>query len=334
MLDCMLVFFLLFNTLKLLSAIILLADLLPTNWVARAYLYELPYDFGLGGITLYLVGISQTISQCHPVAGWLPSPIVVDVIGCAALFFPFIVSVPVSVVAGAFAESDLATAEIMVRVAHIAWCVWTFSIGGGVFYMVFRLVRILTSHHKSRSNRNYAVVKTGIVKIQVIGGTFVVCLWGFATVILLYIVLRDQIMANGAVCVFFAIAWSYIGAITSFIAQISAVISPKSTQNAALRKSRSSEDAISGSAITSTCPDHGGLLGQSTEDHAAVTFYDESRDDAILDAIKVGDIHKEWLLREKVQWESGDDYSVHEWYKRRGSDASHISQLELTAHRK
>ena len=73
---------------RLVTSIVLLVDISPGNWIARScnyfslnfrvtllpemnschlVVYEISWSFGLAGITLYLIGIGQTISQVRGV---------------------------------------------------------------------------------------------------------------------------------------------------------------------------------------------------------------------------------------------------------------------------
>ena len=120
---------------------------------------------------------------------------IVDIVGTTAVLFPFITSLAFPITAGALAESNLPLAEVFVRLTYIAWSFWTGTVGAAVFFTGIRLVRILRAYHKqSRGNRNYAAVQAGIYKINLMIGLCSACLLGFATFLLLYSILRDQIM--------------------------------------------------------------------------------------------------------------------------------------------
>ncbi|KAI9498119.1 hypothetical protein BDB00DRAFT_499456 [Zychaea mexicana] len=332
--DSMIIFFIMFNSLRLLSSVIIITDALPGNWIARSYLFEIPWDFGLGGITLYLIGIAQTISQSHSVSSWLPSPLVVDIFGSTALFLPFVCSVAVAVTAGALAESDLPTAEIFVRLTYIAWFLWTGIIGCSVFYAGVRLVRILRSYHKkARYGPKYTAVKSGIYRIQMMVASFVVCLWGFATFLLLYSILRDQIMTNTAANIFLSIPWHFLGGITTLVVQISVMVSPKSKSNPALKSKSSSGETNNATSETgvSTAPDQENVGGSTI---GAVTTMFQDDNEAILNAIKASDSkHKQQSSPYELSW-ANKKFSTHFFINkvpiRRASDAS--SQLELTSY--
>ncbi|KAI8138693.1 hypothetical protein BJV82DRAFT_630195 [Fennellomyces sp. T-0311] len=323
----MLVFFIFFNSLRLLSSAVLLVDLAPGNWIARSYIFEIPWDFGLGGITIYLIGIAQTISQSSSVSGWLPSPLVVDIVGSAALILPFISSLAITITAGALAQVNLPVSEAMIRLTYVAWFLWTALIGSAVFYAGYRLVRILHVHHmKFRNDPHYNAVKAGIYKIQMMVATFVICLYGFATFLLLYAILRDPIMTNTTVNVALSVPWTFLGGVTTLIAQVSVIVSPKVRSNAALR-SKTGNSTGGTTTGSTTIPDQN-LQGGSTIGAVTTTFQNDN--DAILNAIKEND--QQWIPHDQAR--KSKKYEPHFFIKRmssrRPSNAS--SQLELTSY--
>ncbi|KAG2224298.1 hypothetical protein INT45_012866 [Circinella minor] len=302
---------------RLLSSVILVADVLSTNWVARSYLYEIPWDFGLAGITIYLIGIAQTISQAsrQSISGWLPPPLIVDIIGSTAVIFPFITSLAFPITAGALAESNLPLAEVFVRLTYIAWSFWTSVIGAAVFFTGTRLVRILQAYHKqSRSNRNYAAVQAGIYKIYLMIGLSSICLWG--------------------------ILWQYLGGITSLGLIISVFVNPTTRNKNAALKSKSStgtnNEGTFGTGATSTVPDQhydGGFEGSTIH---AMTVTIQNDNEAILNAIERNNNKNRsssWIIlddgkqsRKSKKFRSY--FNINRIPVRRASDES--SQMELT----
>ncbi|KAI7858371.1 hypothetical protein BDC45DRAFT_498198 [Circinella umbellata] len=339
--EGLLLFIVLFNILRLLSSVILVADVLSTNWVARSYLFEIPWDFGLAGITIYLIGIAQTISQSHSVSGWLPPPLIVDIIGTTAVIFPFITSLAFPITAGALAESNLPLAEVFVRLTYIAWSFWTSVIGTAVFFTGIRLVRILRAYHKqSRSNRNHAAVQAGIYKIYFMIGLFSICLWGFAIFLLLYSILRNQIMSNTAASIFLSVLWQYLGGITSLGLYISVLVNPTARKKNEALKSKSStgtnNEGTSGTGATSTVPDqhYGGGFEGSTIHAMSVTIQNDN--EAILNAIERNNNKNRsssWIILDEGKQSHkskkiGSFFNINRLPARRASDES--SQMELT----
>ncbi|KAI9245210.1 hypothetical protein BDA99DRAFT_528264 [Phascolomyces articulosus] len=335
----MLLLFVIFNTLRLVSSVILITDVLSTNWIARSYIFEVSWDFGLAGITMYLIGIAQTISQSHSVSGWLPRPSIVDFVGSMLLFLPFTTSLAFPISAGALAETNLPLAEIFVRLTYVAWFVWTGIIGGCVLYTGARLVRILLSYHKqSRHKSNHAAVRAGIFRIQIVVGLFTVCLWGFAIFLLLYSILRNAIMSNTGGNIFLSVLWTYLGGVTTLCLNISVMLNPKSKDKNAALKSKSSttgsnNGGTSESGAISTLPDPNTGFGESTIGNGTATVQDDN--EAIFNAIKANENagRQSWFYTQKpnrTKSKIGSHFFINNVPIRRASNAS--SQLELTTY--
>ncbi|CAO3597026.1 unnamed protein product [Absidia cylindrospora] len=61
--DCLVFFITVFNTLRMLAAILIVVDHDPTNVLARSFMFEFSWHFGYGACALYLLGIAQTLSE-------------------------------------------------------------------------------------------------------------------------------------------------------------------------------------------------------------------------------------------------------------------------------
>ncbi|KAI8138692.1 hypothetical protein BJV82DRAFT_286508 [Fennellomyces sp. T-0311] len=324
--DCMVVFFILFNTLRLLTSVVLIEDIAPNNWIARSFIFEFPWDVGLAGLTLYLIGIAQTISQSHSVRGWLPSPVVIDIVGFSMLLVPIIIGIPLTIAAGALAERNLFAAEILVRVNYTAWFLWTGAFGAAVLYAALRLVSILKEHHKgSRHSQSYAAVEAGIYKIQSMAFIFTVSLWCFALFLLLFGILRDQIMRNKVVSIILGIFWTQLAQLSTLCVQILILCNPKFKRNPALR-SKSSSGGTTDETTSSTRPDQN--FGGSTIYAVTATFQDD--DEAILNAIKENPSYNPYFPSSSSRNKSNTNF-FNNSSKRRGSDSSYSSQVELTS---
>ncbi|KAI8138690.1 hypothetical protein BJV82DRAFT_630171 [Fennellomyces sp. T-0311] len=282
--DCMLIMLLVFNIFRLIDAVILITDKFPNNWAARGFLFEFSYAFGLGGFTLYLIGIAQTISQSHSVTGWLPSPFVVDVLGTIALLFPFFCTLPITIAGGARADTNLPEAETLVIAANATWFASAFTISCGILLAAIRLVQILKNHHKkTRRYRNRDEFKAGILKIQLFAAAFVICLWIYSTILMAFVARRRRIIDNTVGSVIMSVPWVLLGSLTTIAAQMLVIFNPKKMRNAAL-KSRSSETNNNISTNYSTThPDQ--RFGGSTVDPMTTVFHDEGQNEAIMNVI-------------------------------------------------
>ncbi|KAI8138694.1 hypothetical protein BJV82DRAFT_630197 [Fennellomyces sp. T-0311] len=237
--DAMLFLLTTFNILRLISSVILVVDIAPDNLIARSFVFEIPWQFGYGSFALYLVGIAQTLAESHKAisSGWLPSPLFVDILGSWFFLWPFVINNICSLIAGAFAESNLSLAEVFTRLLYGFWFLHNSSISTAVFFAGFRLVRILKGHlnkFKESSGPRYAAIKTGIFKIQAIVGIIIVCLMTFATFLLLYGILRDQIMTSTVGSVILGVIWTYLGPVTTVFVELAILINPSFEKNEAL----------------------------------------------------------------------------------------------------
>ncbi|KAI9279011.1 hypothetical protein BDA99DRAFT_21352 [Phascolomyces articulosus] len=332
--DCMLLLFILYNIFRILSSAILMTDAVPGGWIVRSFMFEFSWSFGLGGITIYLIGVANSISHSNSTAGWLPSSRFLDIVGTVSLLGPAIFGIPLAIGAGACAENDLIKiAEILIRTSYFLWFIWVAGIGTSVLFAGIRLIRILENHHK-RIHRRHSLtaVKSGINKIKMTVATFVICLWTFSGVLLSYCIARDKIIENPIGSIFIGTTWSILGSLTTLVAIVSIVFSPNMKTNPALlfnSKSRiQSNNAEDQEATIDTRPDQD--FGESTVmAGAAVTFQDDN--EALLHVIQENErMQQEHQLLKK----SHSSKSKKSWKKftrslsKRDSDAS--SQLELT----
>ncbi|KAI7892991.1 uncharacterized protein EV154DRAFT_502938 [Mucor mucedo] len=228
--DCMLLFIILFNLLRLISSTILITDICP-DMISRSFIYEFPWQFGLGAFALYLIGIAQTLADSHRVLAnsWLPSPKVVDFIGCTIFFSPFIINNAMSLSAGILAETNLPLAETFTRLLYIFWFIHCFSLAVAVFFAAYRLTRILGEHLKkfNTTGPRYISVKTGIFKIRAVMTIITICLLMFAVFLLAYGVLRDMIIVNELGSVVLGGMWTYLGAVSTLGVEIAIIFNPK-----------------------------------------------------------------------------------------------------------
>ncbi|KAI7858370.1 hypothetical protein BDC45DRAFT_498185 [Circinella umbellata] len=294
--DGMLLLFIIFNSLRAITSIVLVTDVGNGNWLARSFLYEIPWAFGLGGITLYLIGIAQTIAQSNCASGWLPDPRVIDAFGIFFLFAPLVVGESLTIAAGAIASKNVYVAETLIRTNYSIWLLWTGGVGVAVLYASLRLIRILRNHHKKfQQARNYEAVKSGIYKIQLTAFSYVVCLFSFAAVLILYGILRSSIIANTKGSIFLGAVWALLGGATTFVVEVAVLVNPNTkSRNAALRTKSSSDNKTSQSNNLSYSgrTDLGGISSFTAT--ATGTFDNE----AIERALKAKD--EEWLARREM----------------------------------
>ncbi|KAG1447754.1 hypothetical protein G6F56_009159 [Rhizopus delemar] len=229
--DCMLLFIVIFNFLRLLSSVMLIADFAP-DMVSRSFMFEISWQFGYGSFALYLIGIAQTLADSHRVIAnsWLPSPKVVDAIGGTLFLAPFIINNCMSLAAGIMATRNLAMAVIFTRLLYVFWFIHCSSLGIAVLYAGLRLTHILESHLKkfnTTAGPRYTSIKTGIFKIRSVMSIIVICVWMFAVFLLLFGILRHMILISKAGSIVLGVMWNFLGAVSTLGVVIAILVNPK-----------------------------------------------------------------------------------------------------------
>ncbi|KAG2220474.1 hypothetical protein INT45_011478 [Circinella minor] len=244
--DCLLFMLTIYNVLRLVSSVILVVDIAPENLIVRSFMFEFPWQWGIGAFTLYLVGIAQTLADSHKKvsSGWLPSPTTVDILGSWFFLWPFIIHNICSLLAGGLAETNLKLAEIFTRLLYGFWFWHNASINMAIIFSGVRLINILKGHlakfNSPSNNSRYHAIKMGIAKIQAIIIITNLCLLLFATLLLLYGILRDQIMTNTTGSIFLGAIWNTLGTLSTLLVELAVIINPSFEKNAALGANSSS----------------------------------------------------------------------------------------------
>lgn len=244
--DCMLLFIVIFNFLRILTSSILIADV-AQDMISRSFIYEFSWQFCYGSFALYLIGIAQTLADSHKVIAnsWLPSPRIVDAIGATLFFAPFTINNCISLAAGILAESNLPLAIIFTRLLYVFWFIHCASMGIAVLYAGLRLTHILEGHlqkFNTTAGPRYISIKTGIFKIRSVMSIIVVCVWMFASFLLLYGILRPLIIVNKVGSIVLGTIWTYLGAVSTLGVVIAILINPKIDENDSLGLKTSSAE--------------------------------------------------------------------------------------------
>ncbi|CAO3630763.1 unnamed protein product [Cunninghamella blakesleeana] len=230
--DCMLFFLTIFNILRLLTSVLLVTNTARENWIARSFTFEIGWQFGYGSFALYLIGIAQTLADSHKAisSGWLPSPRTVDIVGCIFFFSPFILNNVCSLITGFLAESNQYVAEIFIRVLYVLWFIHCFSLATAVMLSGWKLLRILDQHLAKFQNSGprAASIQAGIFKIRSVVIIIAICLDSFACFLLLYGILRDQIMTSTIGSLVLSAIWNWLGPLTTLAAQAAVLFNPLS----------------------------------------------------------------------------------------------------------
>ncbi|KAI9498130.1 hypothetical protein BDB00DRAFT_950566 [Zychaea mexicana] len=338
--DSMILLFSMFNTLRMLTSIILVADVAPENMLARSFLFELPWVFGLSGLLFYFIGIAQAISQSHSASGWLPSASVIDIFGFSALIIPFLCSWSFTLALGALAKTDLATSELLMSINYGLWALWTGGTGTIIFVAGLRLVRILTEHHKKyRNSPTWADIKAGIFKLRMMALTLALCLWSFGTLLLCYAILRYEIIRTTAASIFLGVLWNLLAVVTTLLSFVLIIFDPHKSQNPALRTRSADETTGENFTASTTQPD--GRLESTTLDGGTMSRFTDDND-VILNALKNTDQILQQNEKRKQSNENGNgdgsgntnsNFFMNKIKpKKRESTTSFSSNVELTSY--
>ncbi|CAO3630767.1 unnamed protein product [Cunninghamella blakesleeana] len=229
--DCLMFFLGIFNFLRMLDGIILVADISPDNILARSFMFEFPWQFGFAACALYLLGIAQTLADSHKSSTkeWLPSPRTVDVIGIIIIFAPVLLNNICSIASGILANRQLDTAVIFVRILYVLWFLHCTTAAIIIMVLGIRLLKTLQTNVKNfrTSGEKYKAIKTGMFKIKLLVIVIATALSGYGIFLLVYCILRDQIIQDVPGSYALCIIWNYLGPVATFCADLAVIANPK-----------------------------------------------------------------------------------------------------------
>ncbi|RUS14101.1 hypothetical protein BC938DRAFT_477532 [Jimgerdemannia flammicorona] len=194
----------------------MLANMMP-NFLIRSFLFELAWIFGYQGLVLYAIGIVTTLPENSSFSrSWRPTPFQIDAMGIWLLSGPGIVNSICAIVSGHLADiGQDYLAVIFIRLTYALWVSYDVCLACAVMHFGMKLTNTLERHlgrMKSLQiqSKRSGKMETEIVKIRVIIVCGVVCVSAFATLLLLYCILRTEIHTTPIV--------SYVyGAIITFM---------------------------------------------------------------------------------------------------------------------
>ncbi|KAI8096317.1 uncharacterized protein BX664DRAFT_346387 [Halteromyces radiatus] len=254
-LDCLMFFLTIFNLLRMLTGIILVTNISQTNLLARSFLFEFAWQWGYGACALYLLGIAQTLADSHKSTArqWLPSTRTVDIIGLTLLFAPVITNNICSIAAGVIGSkgtetttsldpmtpsslSAVHTAEIFVRLLYLFWFIHCGSLAIAVLYTGIRLLRVLNDHLKKFKPGvlQRQKIQAGALKIQILVALIFLAVGGFAIFLLLYGILRDQIMQSVPGSYALCVLWNFLAPLASVLICLAIISNPRIDEKPAL----------------------------------------------------------------------------------------------------
>ncbi|RUP49344.1 hypothetical protein BC936DRAFT_142743 [Jimgerdemannia flammicorona] len=165
-----------------------------------AVLFELAWIFGYQGLVLYAIGIVTTLPENSSFSrSWRPTPFQIDAMGIWLLSGPGIVNSICAIVSGHLADiGQDYLAVIFIRLTYALWVSYDVCLACAVMHFGMKLTNTLERHlgrMKSLQiqSKRSGKMETEIVKIRVIIVCGVVCVSAFATLLLLYCILRTEI---------------------------------------------------------------------------------------------------------------------------------------------
>lgn len=104
--------------------------------------------------------------------GWLPSSSIVDFIGTSIFLAPFIINIPIAVVAGVLALNPENENTVMILIS-VHYCIWgghCIALTATVMLAGIRLIHILNQHLEkiNPSGSRYGAIKNGIFKVSLL----------------------------------------------------------------------------------------------------------------------------------------------------------------------
>ncbi|CAO3648360.1 unnamed protein product [Cunninghamella blakesleeana] len=210
-----------FNIGRLINASILLADV-ARHGIARSFLFEIPWIFGMASLSSYFFGVFHTLANSNKVIykGWVGSQFTLDLICVIMLSSPLFTTIPSSIIAGHYAQvGNLYMASIWTSINYYFWVAHDFLIGTSILLSGLRLLKLLKQHLNSQGNRqeNIAKIKLGATKVKIIIFIGCNCLWGYGTFMCYYAVSRNQVMHSYTATVVMACLTLYTGPLCSSV---------------------------------------------------------------------------------------------------------------------
>ncbi|KAI9316337.1 hypothetical protein BX666DRAFT_1949550 [Dichotomocladium elegans] len=220
-----------FNLLRMIHAIVIVTDIAP-NVAFRSFLFEFPWQFGIGALSCYLFGIAHTLADSSRILynTWVRAPAIVDCLGVMTIALPFVTNNLCAVAAGVFAlQGNNTLAARFTAALYYFWTFYTGFLALLIFVAGIRLLRVLRIHslERTESHVNLEKIKLGALKVKIIIFAGVGCLSVFVVLMVLYGRLRDAIMRNTGYNIAMAALWMFDGAITTAVIEFGVVLNPR-----------------------------------------------------------------------------------------------------------
>ncbi|CAO3634811.1 unnamed protein product [Cunninghamella echinulata] len=266
-----------FNLLRMLTGIILVLDVSPDNILARSFIFEFPWQFGIGACTLYLLGIAQTLADSHKSTAkeWLPSTKVVDRIGLLILLAPFILNNICSIASGILASNptQVYLSEIFIHILYVLWFLHCGTVSVILVVLGVRLLRILQQNMRNfrTSGEKAMAIQKGMFKIKGLVIVIAVALAGFAIFLLVYGILRDTIIQSVIGSYILCCLWNFLGPLATLFTNLAVIANPKTNGSISfgLPNSSSSENTRTNNISTTLATTQGQLTSNTLHSRGA-----------------------------------------------------------------
>ncbi|KAI8330633.1 hypothetical protein BC941DRAFT_475498 [Chlamydoabsidia padenii] len=145
-------------------------------------------------------------------------------------------------------------AEIFIRLLYVFWFLHCGLLASAVLYTGIRLVWLLQSHLKKfkTSAAQEQKIQAGLFKIRSLVAVLVLALAGFAVFLLLYGILRDQIIRNTRGSYALCTIWNFLGPVASCFACLAVITNPHIDDKPTLGLPQSNGNTSSSNQSTST----------------------------------------------------------------------------------
>ncbi|KAI9484762.1 hypothetical protein BDB00DRAFT_983710, partial [Zychaea mexicana] len=240
----------------MLQAIIVITDAAP-NPVFRSFLYEIPWQFGLGAFSCYVFGIAHTVADSSKsiYSAWFHSPVRIDLLGTIFISLPYVTNNICSIAAGVYAErGDDWHAAQFTHALYYLWTIYCGSLGFMILFAGLRLLRLLNHHLRMQHDLrvNIAKIKTGTLKVKIIMVVGCVCLWVFAFILCMYGVFRDPVTRNTALNLTISAVWTYDGVVATLLVELALILNPRMTASLGVSNMSGSQSEPTQNSLTSS----------------------------------------------------------------------------------
>ncbi|KAI9313711.1 hypothetical protein BX666DRAFT_2114242 [Dichotomocladium elegans] len=231
--EAMLFMAIIYNILRIVQSIIIVTDA-AANVIFRSFMYEFPWQFGLGAFACYVFGVAHAVANGSRATftAWFSSPIRIDIISTVFISLPFVTNNVCSIAEGIYAQrGDDSLAAKFTKAHYYLWTIYCGSLGCMILVAGIKLLRLL-KHHLTvqRALRsNIGKIKAGMLKVKIIMIVGCVCLWIFALIVCLYGARRDLIVRNTAYNLVISTIWTYNGLLATILVELALIINPRMT---------------------------------------------------------------------------------------------------------